>query len=136
MTTTPSDDEGLREEVRKIARWGDYEENGEWHYGIANLDEIMALFSQKIIEAKAKRERVTEALKDIIVHAAPDGTQDDGDFIGFYILPTGPIHRGIVALQSVGEAREPMGDVSVISRYQARLATLTTKQDIKETTDE
>ncbi|MEW1951060.1 hypothetical protein AB0280_17635 [Pseudarthrobacter sp902506025] len=76
----------------------------------------------KLIKARDElRERPIEALRDIIVHAAPDGTQDDGEFIGFYVLPTGPVHRGLVALQAVGQARETMGDVAVISRYQAHL---------------
>ena len=45
MTPTEQDKE-LREKLRLIARWGDYEENGKWARGIANIDDLMHLVTQ------------------------------------------------------------------------------------------
>ena len=72
----------------------------------------------------SSQDQVLRALKDMVIRCAPDGTQDDGDFVGFYVLPTGPVHRAIATLQNVGISADTMGDVSVISRYQAHLRQL------------
>ena len=83
----------------------------------SELDTVVQLIA-------ADRKRVAnadrEVLKDLVVRAAPDGTQDDGDFVGFYVLPTGSVHRAIAYFQDKGGI-ETLGDASVISRYQAHL---------------
>lgn len=72
--------------------------------------------------------KVDNLLRDIMIHAAPDGIQD-GDFIGFYVIPTGPIHSAIAHFSSK-DGLTPMGDVSVISQYQAHLTSYGLEREI------
>lgn len=66
-------------------------------------------------------------LLGLLKHAAPAGTQDDGDFVGYYVIPTGPVHRAMAAA-----GVDTHGDVAGISRYQADLAAERTKSAIAE----
>ena len=84
-----------------------------------------------IVSSPNMESQIEKLLKDTVLYAAPDGTQDDGDFVGFYVIPTGPIHRVIAYFQDKGGI-QPMGDVSVISRYQAHLQDIIVKERIDE----
>ena len=59
-------------------------------------------------------------LEDVIRRCAPAGTQDDMEnAVGFYVLPTGPVHRALTHLQAHGSTVQPCGEVGLISRYAA-----------------
>lgn len=73
-------------------------------------------------------DKVLNLLESIIANAAPDGTQDDGDFVGFYVLKTGLIHKAIPLLRKYKRVDMPMGDPLENERYQAHLENyITTK---------
>lgn len=46
--------------------------------------------------------QLIDALASCVARASDYGTQDEGDFVAFYLLPTGPIHRAIALLQQHG----------------------------------
>lgn len=64
-------------------------------------------------------EELLTALESIVVNAAAGGTQEDGNFVGFYVLNTGAIHRAIPILQKHGRLAQPMRDLTTKKRYQA-----------------
>ncbi len=57
-------------------------------------------------EARAAHAATTALLADTVVKATEYGVQDGG-FVANYILPTGPIHRAIPALQEQGITVRP-----------------------------
>lgn len=126
----PHDDTELREKLNGL--YNEAIQLGRLRTG-SPIDHMVNGVMQLIQQRDERREQAIQALKDIVIHAAPDGTQDDGDFVGFYVLPTGPVHRAIATLQNVGQSADTMGDVAVISRYQAHLAQL--QQNAQETDD-
>jgi len=65
-----------------------------------------------------------DALQKIVNRAAPDGTQEDGDYVGFYVVPTGPIHLAIPLLQAAGRDAQSHNVPEAVERYQAHLAQL------------
>lgn len=52
--------------------------------------------------------RLLTALRDCVAQATDYGEQEGG-FVAFYILPTGPIHRAIPLLQEFGITVRPHG---------------------------
>lgn len=58
---------------------------------------------------RARAERAEQVLADIVTKAAPFG-QQDGEFVAFYILPTGPMHRAIPLLAEQGVHVRPVGE--------------------------
>jgi hypothetical protein len=52
------------------------------------------------------RARLIDALADCVVKATEYGKQDGG-FVAYYLLPTGPIHRVISLLQELGVTVRP-----------------------------
>ena len=75
----------------------------------------------QLFKKELSKDDVLDALEAIVTHAAPEGTQDDGDFVGFYVLSTGELHKAIPVLKKYGKFATPLGDPKLKSRYQAHL---------------
>jgi hypothetical protein len=75
-----------------------------WRTDRAEVDRL----TTELGEAKLDRGRLLAALAGCVVKATAYGTQRDPGcaepFVAFYILPTGPIHRGISLLSDRGYA--------------------------------
>jgi hypothetical protein len=121
MSHTPSDDEGLREEITRLRRERDAHQMDEPDY----VDSVMALISQKIIEAFRQGQRVGQ-------YQAADKLY--GHTTTLWLFKDEPTHPKAEWAERISDLVKDCERYMNHNRkaYAKYVAALTTKQDTKE----